>query len=1057
MSTAREWVRSFTDVREGEFKVVGLMLLYGFLALTSYYVVKPARNAVFVERLGADNLPYVYILTAVVVSLVMVVYSRYVHRIGHLTLLLGTFAFLASNLVAFRWLLLEESLLASGAFYIWGKLYPLLLVSQFWLVGNLLFTTRQAKRLFGLIGVGLILGGIAGSSIAGWSTEVLGTENLLLLAIGILGLCALIVVALRPEMASGAEEEGRLVGKVSADALRLLKDSTHLRTIALILGLTIVVSTLVDWQFNRAVELFISGEDAKTSFYGRFFMVLNIVSVAIQIFFTGFVLRTFGVGVGMLVLPAGLLLASVGVLAVPLLLTAALAKGTEGALRYSLDQSTRELLYLPVALDVKYKVKPLIDLAVYRGGTGLGGLLLLVATNWLGGGMRTVSVVAAALIVGWVLATLRMRREFKDSVKRLIGVRDVDVSELIGQRLDEDVLDELRGAMQSGDDEQVLYGLELVSHRDPRLFAAELRSLLQRESPELRARSLRLLTEIGDRRSVPEARTMLVDPDLDVRVAAMEHVLRNGTDDPEEELRTFLEDDAFGIRAAAIAVILRSGGRPEDDTETDALGTRELAEEALETLSEEEDLEARRFAARLLVDADLTSDPGRRVLDLLLEDPDDPVRHAALQAAGRVEGGELAPLLLERLEDPVDRPAAVKGLAGALPSVRDPLVEQLRDAEAPMAVREAIPRAFLPAADQETVTALFESLEDAPPTVRFEILKTLDKLRRDREELTFEEYDLDSVVRLEAEEAHRWAVRYRVIRTEEGEDTFLAHLLEQRMEEAVERAFRALGLQHSVEDLQAAFVALRSEDPLMRQRGFELMDNAVPREYRDLFDPLVNPEADWEERLEAARERYGEEAGFREEVLRELSPDEDLCVSALARAGLGEPVEEREVTAELLRRGLSPGVRKVVVESLEDEEVDVMDVLERADMLRRTSVFRGLRGQELAGIAALMDERRSEKGERISLASGTDSELYVVVRGRLGARQDGDILYDAEPGETFIDPAFLDGREPEIEVVALEDTHLLSIRRADFDRLMEERFPVVQGLLAHLGGLIRKE
>src|SRR5688572_11404412 len=107
-------LQALTNVRQEETKVVLLMVLYGFLAMTSYYVVKPVRNAVFVERLGAENLPYVYILTAVVVSLVMVVYSRYVNRVGHVALLIGTFIFLASNLLLFRWFLIEETFLVSG-------------------------------------------------------------------------------------------------------------------------------------------------------------------------------------------------------------------------------------------------------------------------------------------------------------------------------------------------------------------------------------------------------------------------------------------------------------------------------------------------------------------------------------------------------------------------------------------------------------------------------------------------------------------------------------------------------------------------------------------------------------------------------------------------------------------------------------------------------------------------------------------------------------------------------------------------------------------------------
>src|SRR5690606_11740124 len=216
-------------------------------------------------------------------------------------------------------------------------------------------------------------------------------------------------------------------------------------------------------------------EDEKTVFFGRFFLVLNIVSVAIQVLLTSFVLRRCGVGTALLALPLGLLIASVGIFIVPVLLTAALAKGSEQAIRYSLDQSTRELLFLPVPTDVKYKVKPLIDLAVYRGGTGLGGVLLLVFTNWLGLGMRGVAVISVGMIVLWVAATFRMKHEFKESVKRLIGIRDVALDELIADRVGREPQEGLRRHLMGPDEEDVVYSLGLVRHQDPLAFVKELR------------------------------------------------------------------------------------------------------------------------------------------------------------------------------------------------------------------------------------------------------------------------------------------------------------------------------------------------------------------------------------------------------------------------------------------------------------------------------------------------------------------------------------------------------------------------------------------------------
>ncbi|MHC4066479.1 MAG: hypothetical protein ACYSUI_18535, partial [Planctomycetota bacterium] len=217
-------------IRPGERLRVGLMFSYFFLVITSYYVIKPVRNSLFIERVGADNLPYVYIITALFVGVIISFYSRYADRISRQALILGTFAFLASNLLIFWWLLRQGTLLTSGAFYIWAKLYPLLLVSQFFLVANELFTTPQAKRLFGFIGAGGIIGGIAGSTIAGTFATLVGSSNLLFVSAGILGLCSLLVIVIdrvaepvRPRPAPSRERDG-------VSACRLLRESDHLRT-----------------------------------------------------------------------------------------------------------------------------------------------------------------------------------------------------------------------------------------------------------------------------------------------------------------------------------------------------------------------------------------------------------------------------------------------------------------------------------------------------------------------------------------------------------------------------------------------------------------------------------------------------------------------------------------------------------------------------------------------------------------------------------------------------------------------------------------------------------
>jgi len=1046
----RDWFRSITDVRPGEFFPAGVMFGYGFLALTSHYLAKSVRNATFVQRVGAEDLDVIYILSAVLVTVVMAVYSRFVDRVGQRSLLQGSFAVLASVLVLFWWLLRGGSggVLTSGAFYLFVKLYGLLLVSQFWLVANLLFSTRQAKRLFGPIGAGLILGAIFGGALANGAVGRVGSENLLLLSAGALALCGAAVHALGDRIEEGGEASGRLMADLTGDALDVLRESPHLRGIALILGLTIVVSTFVDWQLNTAVQMYVEGEDAMTAFWGTFFALQNTGAIIVQVLLTGFVLRRFGIGTALLALPVGLLIATVGVIAVPSLLAAALLKGTEGGLRFSLDQSTRELLFLPVPNEVKYKAKPLIDLAVFRGGTGVAGLILLGLTDGLGLGLRGVALVSLLFVGAWMVSTLRMRREYRSSIRRLIGVRDMDVSEQIYQRLDAGTLEELRHTLRSGSSEEVLYALALLEEVAPPALEDDLLPLLRHESAEVRAKTLEILFSIGTGELVERVRPLLRDPSVDVRAEAIHFICEFSDEPASDQMDDFLREENEEVRAAALSCLIRHGNAEQI--------TMGLA--SLRALAETEEPSLREEAARMIGEMGQgRPDESLRLLRKLVQDPVPEVRHRALASAARVHRTELLDLMLQRLQVPADREATREALAELGSEVHGALLEHLRSGELPRAVLRQLPQLFFTEARQEDVDGLVELLPALESgTLRYHVVKVLDRLRRDRGDLDFERYDVRELVRRECREGHRHALYLADLRSApEPLSPLLGRLLDQRRLEAIERATRALGLRYPLQDLVTANKALRAPDQLTRERGFELLDTLLPHPYREWFDPLANPEAGHEERAVAAVERFGFERRSRVETLAEMSDGPDFWLAILARVEAGRDPRgwsSRGEFVERLRADTLLGQEPLPPEG----EIDMMDIIERAEFLRRTELFGRLRTEDLAALAALTREASFEAGELIFPEGATGCDLYIVVEGRVEARRRGRTILVAEPGQTVGDLALLDGLPTHYEARARESVRALVLDREDFFSLLEERFRVARDVLSYMAGLVRE-
>ncbi len=180
----RTIIRKTFDVREGEFKISFWMQAYVFLIIAVLLIIKPTVNAIFLSELGAEQLPWAYLLVAVTAILSSAFYTKALARFSLQNIIQAT---LLSSVLAFALLgILMKFQLVSGwmlyFYYVWVAIYALLSASQFWVMANLVFDLREAKRLFGFIGSGAILGGIVGGYLTSLLSPAIGTEYTLILA-----------------------------------------------------------------------------------------------------------------------------------------------------------------------------------------------------------------------------------------------------------------------------------------------------------------------------------------------------------------------------------------------------------------------------------------------------------------------------------------------------------------------------------------------------------------------------------------------------------------------------------------------------------------------------------------------------------------------------------------------------------------------------------------------------------------------------------------------------------------------------------------------------------
>ena len=170
----------FFDIRPGEARRVGIMVSLLFFLLAANNVIKVVRDSLFLSRFPISDLAYVYLLAALLAGVIITVYTRYTVRLPLYRLILGSNAFIISNVIMFWFLIVFFNFAwAIYAFYIWSAIVSVLAVAQFWTFAGLIFTSREAKRLFGIFSAGGSLGAILGGFGSGWAVNLfMGTDEL---------------------------------------------------------------------------------------------------------------------------------------------------------------------------------------------------------------------------------------------------------------------------------------------------------------------------------------------------------------------------------------------------------------------------------------------------------------------------------------------------------------------------------------------------------------------------------------------------------------------------------------------------------------------------------------------------------------------------------------------------------------------------------------------------------------------------------------------------------------------------------------------------------------
>ena len=816
------------DIRPGEESIAVLLFLYFFLITSPHTIIKAVRYAEILDKFkGIEGLPLGYLLAALVTGLVVMLLSKFQFSLPKQALSIASLVFFIVSGVILAILMRSGGRVASLIFWVWAYVLTVVVVAQFWLTVQDVFNPREAKRLIGFFGSGGLLGGVFGGLMARLFANPKLAIFSLPLACGLLFLCIFVIRAIYVKTrAKSTETRTSITNSKSVspppktgfgNSWKIIKTSRYLVLIASIVMMAVIVSTLIDLQFSSIVDIKFDTKLDKQAFFALFYAGLTVFAFLVQLLLTSNIIKKFGIQSTLLLAPIILLGGTAVFLVFPLAITAAvLIKGSEESLAFSLNQSVREILYIPVPSDVRAKAKIFIDLFLNRFAKAIGAVFIFIILGILsyrgidityakatqdagliaattGVIIQTTGVVIIFMIFLWFVFNLRVGRHYigavKENIKLKWGRADTDIAE----KLDVDYTKLIFDTIESKTQSSTLYAMHMYDLLTQDKLTPEIKTLISQKDDQLKAASISDLFN---------AEGALWFPDVD-------------DDEEQEDFKTNIQEI---LSLDAYQEVMKAH-----------------AEHVMEE-SKKAEVEKMELAKAIgMMDADA---PLVEKLEYLIQDPSPEVAGYAIQSAAKLKKPEHIPALMHRLTNPLIREEAASALYKYGHEAVGAMNAYLGDHQKNIELRRALVGILASMGTQEAVNVLLRDLDRKASDLDSEIIDALDRIRS-------EKADIHISSNISKRETLSLAKNYWLTflelqdLTPDKKNEELRSRMQNQLTANFRDIFKLLGLYYPYEDIAKAYQNIERGTRNSVAYAIELLDNTLKKDLRDVILPLI--------------------------------------------------------------------------------------------------------------------------------------------------------------------------------------------------------------------------
>ena len=419
MSRVRTALSRLIQVEAGEGRALLWSFSYFFALLCSYYIIRPMRDEMGILG-GVENLQWLFTGTLLVMIAIVPAFGWVSSRFPRRKFLPYVYGFFISMLLLFYVLMGGEQTPAAvaRAFFIWTSVFNLFVVSVFWSFMADIYSNAQARRLFGFIAAGGTVGALAGPAIAALLVQTIGTRNLLLVSAVFLSWALLCIARLsnwsdsHPADKShvpGNQNETRIGGGLWSGLTQVLR-SPYLLGICLLMLLFTTLATFLYLMQAQIVRDAFTDSDQRTAVFAAIDLAVNALTLLLQVFLTSRLIRWFGIAAVLAIIPV-LLAVGFSVLGVaPVLSVLVTVQIIRRAGNYAIMRPAREMLYVVIEREQKYKAKNFIDTVVYRSGDAISAWVY-AGMRSLGLGLSSIALIAVPLALVWAWIAFGLGRK----------------------------------------------------------------------------------------------------------------------------------------------------------------------------------------------------------------------------------------------------------------------------------------------------------------------------------------------------------------------------------------------------------------------------------------------------------------------------------------------------------------------------------------------------------------------------------------------------------------------------------------------------------------------